>query len=65
LKTNLSPAQVRESFATPESVPFWQLPAFIRLAENSGLATAGYRLQFFQLLAQRSISRPWSCSRPR
>jgi lipopolysaccharide export system permease protein len=52
VKTNLSPAQVRESFATPESVPFWQLPASILLAENSGLAMAGYQLQLFQLLAQ-------------
>ena len=26
LKTNLTPEQVRESFATPETVPFWELP---------------------------------------
>ena len=52
LKTNLTPAQVRESFATPDTVPFWQLCSYIRLAENAGLAAAGYRLQFYQLLAQ-------------
>ena len=51
LKTNLTPAQVGESFATPETVPFWQLPSYIELAENAGVASAGYRLQYYQLLA--------------
>jgi lipopolysaccharide export system permease protein len=52
IKTNLTTAQVRESFATPDTVPFWQLWSYISLAENAGLAAAGYRLQFYQLLAQ-------------
>ena len=43
---------MRESFATPETVPFWQLSSYIDIAENAGLAAAGYRLQYFQLLAQ-------------
>jgi len=46
VKTNLTTAQVRESFATPDTVPFWQLWSYISLAENAGLAAAGYRLQF-------------------
>jgi lipopolysaccharide export system permease protein len=52
LNTSLTPAQVRESFATPDAVSFWQLPAYISLSENAGLAAAGYRVQFYQLLAQ-------------
>lgn len=52
LKTSLSPAQVRESFATPESVPFWDLPAYIDTAERSGLGAAGYRLQYQKLIAR-------------
>jgi lipopolysaccharide export system permease protein len=52
LRTNLTLTQVRESFATPDTVPFWQLSAYIRLAENAGLAAAGYRVQYYQLLAQ-------------
>jgi lipopolysaccharide export system permease protein len=52
LNTSLTPAQVRESFATPDAVSFWQLSAYINLAENAGLAAAGYRVQFYQLLAQ-------------
>jgi lipopolysaccharide export system permease protein len=51
LRTNLTPAQVGESFATPETVPFWQLPSYIELAESAGVAAAGYRLQYYQLLA--------------
>ncbi|HLH95778.1 MAG TPA: LPS export ABC transporter permease LptG [Xanthobacteraceae bacterium] len=52
LKTTLTPEQVRESFATPETVPFWQLSSYIRLAENAGLAASAYRLQYYQLLVQ-------------
>jgi lipopolysaccharide export system permease protein len=50
--TSLTPAQVGESFATPETVPFWQLSSYIDTAEKAGLAAAGYRLQYYQLLAQ-------------
>ena len=51
LKTDLTPEQVRESFATPETVPFWELPLYINIAEHAGLAASGYRLQFQKLLA--------------
>ena len=52
LKTTLTPAQVGESFAIPETVPFWQLSSYIDAAENAGLTASGYRLQYYQLLAQ-------------
>lgn len=52
LKTSLTPEQVRESFATPETVPFWELPTYITIAEHAGLVAAGYRLQFQKLLAR-------------
>lgn len=52
LKTNLSPAQVRESFATPETLPFWELPDYIATAENAGLSSAAYRLQYQKLLSR-------------
>jgi len=48
----LTPAQVGESFAIPETVPFWGLSSYIDAAENAGLTAAGYRLQYYQLLAQ-------------
>jgi lipopolysaccharide export system permease protein len=52
LPTNLTLEQVRESFATPETVPFWQLPSYIELADRAGLHAAGYRLQYHELLAR-------------
>jgi len=52
LATTLTPEQVRESFATPETVPFWQLPFYIDLADRAGLSAAGYRLQYHLLLAR-------------
>jgi lipopolysaccharide export system permease protein len=52
VKTNLTPAEVRESFATPDTVSFWQLPAYIDRSENAGLAATGYRVEYFRLLAQ-------------
>ncbi len=52
LKTSLTAEQVRESFATPETVPFWDLPFYIEIAEHAGLGAAGYRLQYQKLLAR-------------
>jgi lipopolysaccharide export system permease protein len=52
LPTNLTLEQVRESFATPETVPFWQLPTYIEMADRAGLEAAGYRLQYYLLLAR-------------
>ncbi len=51
LSTSLTPEQVRESFATPETVPFWSLPLYIEIADNAGLGAAGYRVQYQKLLA--------------
>jgi lipopolysaccharide export system permease protein len=53
LTTNLTIEQVRESFATPDTVSFWDLPFFIQMADHAGLAAAGYKLQY-----QKLISRP-------
>jgi lipopolysaccharide export system permease protein len=52
LPTNLTLEQVRESFATPETVPFWDLPTYIEMADRAGLGAAGYRLQYQELLAR-------------
>jgi lipopolysaccharide export system permease protein len=52
IATTLTPTQVRNSFSTPETVSFWQLPSYIRSSESSGFATAGYRLQYHKLIAQ-------------
>jgi lipopolysaccharide export system permease protein len=52
LPTKLTREQVAESFAAPETVGFWHLPTYIRFAEDSGLAAAGYRVQYQILIAR-------------
>jgi len=60
LKTSLNAEQVRESFATPETVPFWDLPLYIEIADHSGLGAAGYRLQYQKLLAMEGVELEFS-----
>ncbi|MBV9488246.1 MAG: LptF/LptG family permease, partial [Verrucomicrobia bacterium] len=55
LNTTLTAAQVRESFATPETVSFWELPTYIELAEQAGLGAPAYRLQYQLLLARPGL----------
>jgi lipopolysaccharide export system permease protein len=50
--SNLDPAQVRQTFTPPESVPFWQLSEIIARAERAGLDATRYRLQYDVLLAR-------------
>jgi lipopolysaccharide export system permease protein len=52
LPTRLTREQVAESFAAPDTVGFWHLPTYIRFVEDTGLAAAGYRLQYQLLLAR-------------
>jgi len=52
LATQLTPEEVRERFATPETIPVWNLPDYIERAERVGLKAAIYRLHFQKLLAQ-------------
>jgi lipopolysaccharide export system permease protein len=54
LPTNLTPTQVRESFASIETISFYELPGFITLSERAGLAATRLRLQY-----QTLIARPW------
>ena len=43
---------MQETFSTPETVPFWQLPYFIERAENAGLSAAAFQLQYQKLLSR-------------
>ncbi len=52
LPTKLTREQVAESFAAPDTVGFWHLPTYIRFVEDTGLAAAGYRLQYQILIAR-------------
>lgn len=51
LKTTLTRNQIQESFATPDTISFWDLPRFIDLAEAAGFSATKHRLHYHALLA--------------
>ena len=51
LKTTLTPAEIQESFAPPDTLSFWALPQFIHAAQSAGFSALPYRLYLFTLLA--------------
>jgi lipopolysaccharide export system permease protein len=51
LKTDLSIAQIQDSFADPETLSFWQLPRFIHILERAGFPALRHRLYFHSQLA--------------
>lgn len=55
IPTDLTAAQVQQTFASPDRVPFWRLPSSIRLARAAGLDANEYRLQFQSLLARPAL----------
>jgi len=50
LPTTLTPAQIQESFASPETMSFWDLPGFIATARRAGFSATRYMLYFDSLL---------------
>jgi len=52
LNTYLTQAQAQEALAATETVSFWSLPRFIRLAELAGLPAQRFKLQYHLLLSR-------------
>jgi lipopolysaccharide export system permease protein len=52
LATTLTPRKIEESFASPDTMSFWDLPGFISLLEQSGFPAQRHRLYFNVLLAR-------------
>lgn len=52
LKTGLTLNKIQESLAAPNTISFWELPAFIRALKTIGLPPARHQLEFQQLLSQ-------------
>ncbi len=52
LQTQLTPRKIEESFASPDTMSFWDLPGFISLLEQSGFPAQRHRLHFDVLLAR-------------
>ncbi|HUN50554.1 MAG TPA: LptF/LptG family permease, partial [Candidatus Sulfotelmatobacter sp.] len=51
LKTNLTLDQIQDSFASPDSISFWELPGFITMLEAAGFSAMRHRLQWHELLS--------------
>lgn len=51
--SNLTPARIRESFATPSKIPIWDMPAFIDRLER-----AGFSSRVHQVWLQSELSLP-------
>ncbi len=50
--TNLTARKIQDSFASPETMSFWELPGFINLLDSSGFSSQRHRLYFNALLAR-------------
>ena len=55
LNTTLTPAQIQESFASPETISFWDLPYFIATARKAGFSAVRYVLYFDSLLVMPAL----------
>jgi lipopolysaccharide export system permease protein len=51
LETTLTPAQIQESFASPDTLSFWDLPGYIRAAQAAGFSAVRYQLYLYTLYA--------------
>lgn len=51
IQTNISFKQIQESMISPETVSFWNLRSFIKIAEESGLSAMRHKLYYYKLLA--------------
>ncbi|WP_198373718.1 LPS export ABC transporter permease LptG [Roseomonas rosulenta] len=51
LPTDLTPARIQDSFASPDTLSFWALPDFIQVLEQAGFSAVRHRLHFQSLLA--------------
>lgn len=51
LPTDLTPGRIEESFASPDTLSFWALPAFIEVLEAAGFSAVRHRLHLQSLLA--------------
>jgi len=51
LPTTLTPERIQESFASPDTLSFWDLPGFIQAARAAGFSAVRYQLYLYTLLA--------------
>ncbi len=51
LPTTLTIEHIQDSFASPETISFWQLPGFISMLESAGFSALKHKLYWHTLLA--------------
>lgn len=51
LPTSLTRERIQESFASPETLSFWNLPAFIKVLEEAGFSAVRHRLHWHAITA--------------
>lgn len=51
LPTTLTFNRIQESFASPNTISFWELPSFIATLEQAGFSAVRHRLYFYSLLS--------------
>jgi len=51
IPTNLTVDNIQDSFASPETMSFWELPGFIQVLENAGFSAIKHRLYWHAELA--------------
>ena len=51
LETSLTLAQIQDSFAPPETLSFWELPAFIDALREAGFSALNHRIHWHTLLS--------------
>jgi len=49
--TELTVDRIQESFASPETLSFWQMPAFVALLERAGFSSLKHRVHWHKVLA--------------
>ena len=52
LPTTLTRQDIEESFASPQSMSFWKLPAYIKTLEQTGFDATGLKVYYHNLLSQ-------------
>jgi lipopolysaccharide export system permease protein len=56
LPTQLTPDNIEDSFASPDTLSFWSLPEFIQVLESSGFSAMKHRLHLHSLLSLPLLS---------
>lgn len=51
IKTDKTIAEIQDSFASPKTIPLWQLPSFIHTLEQAGFSAIRHRLYWHSLLS--------------